>query len=380
MPFSVPLRRLGNSGLSVSRLALGTMLFGARMDEAEARRMVDHAADQGLNFLDTADTYVNGGSEEIVGRAIAGKRHYWVVATKVGSQAAGAGPNRLGLSRKWIMEEVAASLKRLNTDFIDVLYLHMEDHLTPLEETVRAIADLQRSGSIRYFGVSNFHAWRIARICAICDAENIPRPIVNSPVYHALNRTAEMEILPACSAFGVGVFPWGVVARGILSGKYKSGAAPPEGSRAAVTPDKLGAVQSEGRNFTGVVRQRMMDSEFLKENIDAAAVIAAHARNRGIDPTAFAIAWALSNPIVTGVVAGPRTIEQWESYVAAFNVDWSPEDEALVNDIVRPATTAVPQFTDPMYPVEGRRQIQFGKPRGGPIHPGFGALGIKESQ
>jgi hypothetical protein len=123
----------------------------------------------------------------------------------------------------------------------------------------------------------------------------------------------------------------------------------------------------------------MIDSEFFKENIEAAALIAAHAQKRGINPAAFAIAWALSNPIVTGVVAGPRTIEQWESYVAAFDVDWSPEDEEFVNKIVRPAGTAVPQFTDPLYPVEGRRQIQFGKPRGGPVHPGFGVLGSQDA-
>ena len=220
MSSPVPQRRLGRSGLIVSRLCLGTMQFGARTEEADARRIVDHAADHGVNFIDTADTYVNGVSEEIVGRAIAAKRDYWVLATKLAVPIPGEGPNRKGLSRKWIMEEADASLKRLGTDFIDILYLHREDAGTPLEETVRALGDLQRAGKIRYFGLSNFKAWRMARVCSICDSEGLDRPVVNQPVYHALNRSIEAELLPACADLGLGVFPYSPNARGILSGKY----------------------------------------------------------------------------------------------------------------------------------------------------------------
>ena len=155
----MPYRRLGRSGLTVSRLVLGTMTFGARTDEAEAKRIIASAAEAGVNFIDTADTYAGGRSEEITGRAIAADRHRWVLATKLANPN-GPGPNGRGLSRKWIFQEVQTSLKRLGTDFIDVLYLHKEDALTPLEETVRAIADLQRQGIIRYFGVSNFRSRR----------------------------------------------------------------------------------------------------------------------------------------------------------------------------------------------------------------------------
>ncbi len=344
MSSPVPQRRLGRSGLIVSRLCLGTMQFGARTEEADARRIVDHAAERGVNFIDTADTYVNGVSEEIVGRAIAAKRDYWVLATKLAVPIPGEGPNRKGLSRKWIMEEADASLKRLGTDFIDILYLHREDPGTPLEETVRALGDLQRAGKIRYFGLSNFKAWRMARVCAICDSEGIDRPVVNQPVYHALNRMIEVETLPACADLGLGVFPYSPNARGILSGKYASGEAPPEGSRAAE------------KSATGLYK-RLMESEFRPENIAAAKAIAAHAKKRGIDPTAFAVAWVLANPTVTGAIAGPRTLAQWESYLAAFDVTWTAEDEAAVDALIAPGTTAVPQFADPAYPVEGRAKV-----------------------
>ncbi len=331
----MPLRRLGRSGLTVSRIVLGTMNFGARTEEKESREIIAAATDIGVNFLDTADTYAGGKSEEITGRAIAGKRDHYVLATKLANPG-GPGPNERGLSRKWIMTEAHNSLRRLGTDYVDILYLHKEDNQTPLEETVRALADLQRSGAIRYFGVSNYKAWRIARICEICDAEGIDRPIVNQPLYHALNRSIEVEVLPASAHYGIGVVAYSPTARGILSGKYKKGEVPPEGSRAALQ------------------NKRMMQTEYQPEGIEAAEVITAHAEKRGVHPVAFATAWVLANPIVTGAIAGPRTMEQWQSYLGALTVDFNAEDAALVEQLVPAGTTAVHQFTDPAYPVEGR--------------------------
>jgi aryl-alcohol dehydrogenase-like predicted oxidoreductase len=333
---TMPYRRLGRSGLTVSRLVLGTMTFGDRTDESEAARIVATAAEAGVNFIDTADSYSEGRSEEIVGRAIKADRDRFVLATKLANPHGAAGPNRRGLSRKWIMEESAASLRRLGTDYVDVLYLHKEDPLTPLEETVRAVADLQRSGRIRYFGVSNFKAWRIARICAICDSEGIDRPVVDQPLYHALNRSVEVEILPACEALGLGVVPYSPTARGVLTGKYRAGEAPPEGSRAALQ------------------NRRIMQTEYRPENLEAAAAIAGHARRRGVPPAAFAIAWVLANPVITGAIVGPRTLEHWQDYLRALDVQWTEEDEAIVDGLVPPGTTAVPRFIDPAYPVEGR--------------------------
>ena len=332
---TMPLMRLGRSGLVTSRLALGTMTFGARTDEAEARRIVAAAAEAGVNVIDTADNYAGGRSEEIVGRAIAGNRHAWVLATKVANPV-GVGPNGQGLSRKWLLEEVPRSLKRLGTDFIDILYLHKEDADTPLEETARALADLQRMGAIRYFGVSNFKAWRLARLCAICDAEHIDRPVVSQPVYHALNRTAEVEMLPACAALGLGVMAYSPLARGVLSGKYAPETPPPAESRAAAR-DK-----------------RILETKYRPETLHAGQALAEHARGRGLDPVAFAIAFVLTNAFVTGAIVGPRTLDQWRAYMAALDIGWSEADEAAVNGVVPPGSTAAPHYADPAYPVEGR--------------------------
>jgi aryl-alcohol dehydrogenase-like predicted oxidoreductase len=330
----MPYRRLGRSGLTVSRLVLGTMMFGGRTDEAEARRIIDDAFDRGVNFIDTADMYNEGRSEEIVGRAIASRRYDWIVATKLANPM-GDWPLRRGLSRRWILEETHRSLKRLGTDTIDILYLHKEDHGTPLAETVRAVADLQRSGAIRYFGVSNHRSWRVAAICALCDELGIDRPVVSQIYYHALNRTAEVEQLPACDHFGIGTVAYSPLARGVLTGKYGGGAAP-EGSRASAG-DK-----------------RILETEFHPDNLAAAEELRRHVEKRGVSLGAFAGAWVLANPLMTGLVAGPRTMEQWLSYLEALDVTISAEDEKAVNAVAPPGTTAIPRYTDPAYPVEGR--------------------------
>lgn len=335
MTVTMTYRRLGRSGLSVSRLVLGTMMFGGRTEEAEARRIIDRAADFGVNLIDTADTYAGGRAEEITGRAIAAARNRWVLATKLANPM-GEGPNRRGYSRKWIIEETHESLRRLGTDFVDILYLHKEDTLTAPEEAIRALADLQRSGAIRYFGLSNHKAWRIARFCELCDREGIDRPVVSQPLYHALNRGAEVEELPVCAAYGVGVVLYSPTARGVLSGKYAEGVRPPADSRASIQ-DK-----------------RMMESEFQPAALRAATAVVEHASGRGLEPTAFAVAWVLANPTVTGAIAGPRTFAQWQSYEGALAIEITPDDEAALDALVAPGTTAVPHFIDPAYPVEGR--------------------------
>lgn len=332
---SIPLRRLGRSGLTVSRLCLGTMMFGARTEEAEARRIVDDAAAIGVNFIDTADSYAEGRSEEITGRAIAADRDRWILATKLANPM-GEGPNRRGLSRKWIHQEVRASLSRLGTDYVDILYLHKEDRDTPAAETVRAIADLIRSGAIRYFGVSNFRAWRMAEICALCDREGIDRPIVNQLLYHPLNRSAEVETLPACRHFGVGAMVYSPLARGVLTGKYAAGA------------------QASAESRAGRGDKRMLEAEFHPASLLAADELARLAAAREMSLADFSLAWTLANPAVTGLIAGPRTLEQWQSYRKAFEIAWRDEDDRAVDAVVGLGATAVPQFFDPAYPPEGR--------------------------
>ncbi|MCW8306741.1 aldo/keto reductase [Acidiphilium sp. PA] len=328
-------RTLGTSGLKVSPLCLGTMMFGGATDEATARRIVDTAAGQGINFIDTANVYNEGRSEEITGRAIAANRSHWVLATKFANPT-GPGPNDRGLSRVHAFRAVHESLQRLKTDVIDILYIHKEDPGTPLAETIGAIADMIRAGDIRHFGVSNVRAWRIAEICRLCDAMGIDRPVVSQPYYNALNRMPEVEILPACHHFGIGVAPYSPLARGVLTGKYAPDAKPEAESRA-------------GRGD-----KRIMETEFRKESLDIAQTIVAHAKARGITPGQFAIAWLLNNRLVTSPIAGPRTEAQWADYQGGLTYRFTAEDEALVDRLVPPGHPSTPGYTDPAYPLEGR--------------------------
>lgn len=329
-------RILGRSGILVSRLCLGTMMFGGATDAATSRRIIARAQEAGINFLDTADAYNGGRSEEVVGEAIAAARDAWVVATKIANPM-GKGPNERGLSRKWMLQGVEASLRRLRTDYIDILYLHREDHATPLEVTVHALGDLVRAGKIRHFGVSNYRAWRIAEICNLCDRLGIDRPIVSQPLYNIMNRQAEVEQIPAAAHYGLGVVPYSPLARGVLAAKYRPGEAPPEGSRAARAD------------------RRMMETEWRPESLQIAQTIRAHAEARGTTAIAFAIGWVLNNALVTGTILGPRTEQQFEDYLAALSFRPTAEDEALVDRLVAPGHPSTPGYNDPQYPIEGRR-------------------------
>ncbi|HWI28235.1 MAG TPA: aldo/keto reductase [Stellaceae bacterium] len=328
-------RTLGRSGLRVSSLCLGTMNFGGATDAATAEGIIARAREAGVNFLDTADQYNGGRSEEVTGKAIARERDRWVLATKVYNPM-GSGPNESGLSRKWMLQAAEASLRRLGTDYIDIYYLHKEDHPTPLEESVRAMGDLMRDGKIRYFGVSNYRSWRIAEICAIADRLGIARPIVSQPYYNAMNRMPEVEQLPAAGYYGLGVVPYSPMARGVLSAKYRADAPPPAASRAA-RQDK-----------------RLMETEWRPESLRLAQEIKAHAAKRGVTPGQFAVAWVLNNRLVTSVIGGPRTEEHWQDYLGALDYRFTPEDEALIDRLVAPGHPSTPGYNDPAYPLEGR--------------------------
>src|SRR5579864_847647 len=328
-------RALGRSGLKISKLCLGAMMFGGPTDEPTSARIIAGAREQGVNFIDTADQYNVGKSEEVVGRATARARDYWVLATKLANPW-GGGPNEVGLSRKWVMQAAEGSLKRLGTDYVDVYYLHKEDHGTPLGETVRAMADLVHQGKVRYFGVSNYRSWRIAEICALCDRLGIDRPIVNQPYYNAMNRMPEVEQLPASAYYGLGIVPYSPLARGVLTGKYSPDATPPADTRA-------------GRND-----KRMMQTEWRPESLRIAQTIKRHAEARGFTAGQFAIAWVLNNKLITGAVAGPRTEAQWADYVRALDYAFTAEDEALIDGLVPPGHPSTPGYNDPAYPIEGR--------------------------
>ena len=325
-------KRLGASGLEVSPVCLGTMMFGDRTDAAEAQRIVDAAFASGINFVDTADVY--GKSEEIVGAAIKSQRKRWILATKVGNVLAEK-PHDGGLSRRWVLQACADSLVRLGTEYIDIYYLHRDDPDTPLAETVGAIGDLIRSGKIRYFGVSNYRGWRIAEVVAECEAQGVPLPVVCQPYYNLLNRMPEVEVLPACDYYGLGVASYSPIARGVLTGKYAGGSAPQDSRGARKDP-------------------RMMETEFRSESFAIAEKLKTHAEKTSRTPTQFALAWLWANGIVTSVIAGPRTLAQWQDYVDAIGTPWHEEDEALVDSLVAPGHPSTPGYNDPQYPFYGR--------------------------
>ena len=328
-------RALGHSGLRVPQLWLGTMMFGDQTNEADSRSIVDATRDAGLNAIDTADVYAKGESERIVGRAIAPDRERWVLATKVANPV-GKEPNDRGLSRRWLLQAVEHSLQRLNTDWIDLYYMHRDDETVPIEETLSTMARLIDVGKIRYYGVSNFRGWRVARMVETARHMGIPQPIVCQPPYSAVTRLIETELLPCCDHYGVGVVAYSPLARGVLTGKYQPGVEPASGSRSA-RGDK-----------------RIHQTEFRTESLALSQQFKAHAEGRGLSATQFAIAWVLNNQRIQGVIGGPRTLAQWQDYLAALSLTLTAEDEAFVDALVPPGYASTHGYNDPMYPLTGR--------------------------
>lgn len=326
-------RYLGRSALQVSPICLGGMMFGGATDEATSKKIITRAHQQGINFIDSADVYNAGRSEQIIGNSLKGQRDDWVIATKFGY---GQGINQQGQSKKWIYQSVEASLKRLKSDYIDILYFHHALPGVSLKEGIRAVGELIQQGKIRYFGVSNFHGWELAEVIRLADQLGVERPVASEPLYNIVSRTAEVEQIPAAEHFGVGVVPYSPLARGILTGKYQLDQAPGEDTRA-------------GRGDV-----RMQQTEFRPESIEIASKIKAYAEQQGSTAIAFALAWVLNNRAVSSVIAGPRTEQHWDSYMQALDVTLTAEDEAFIDSLVKPGHMSTHGFTDPNYPVEGR--------------------------
>lgn len=328
-------RRLGKSNLQVSEICLGTMMFGDQTDLPEAERIVASAREHGVNFIDTADVYSQGESERMVGQLLQGQRQAWVLASKLGNQI-GSALNQSKYSRQWIIRETEQSLARLQTDYLDILYLHRDFPDTDLEESIRALGDLIAAGKIRSYGLSNFRGWRIAEVVRVARALNVPQPVVCQPYYNLLNRGPEVEILPACRHYGIGVVPYSPIARGVLTGKYSPG----------------GQVAADTRAGRG--DRRMLEMEFSEASLLIAQQLKQHCDGRGIELAHFATAWVLANSAISSVIAGPRTLAQMESYYPALALSIEADEEVMVDRLVQPGHTSRPGFNDPLHPFFGR--------------------------
>lgn len=320
-------RKLGRSGLLVSELCLGTMIFGETSERGtpkdEAIHMIQRFLDAGGNHIDTADVYTGGRSEMIVGEAIKGKRDQVVLATKVRGRT-GPGPNDAGLSRYHIMNAVEASLRRLDTDVIDLLYLHLSDALTPLDETLRAIDDLVRAGKARYVGVSNFKAWLLMKALALSDANGWARFVAAQYQYSLVVRDIEPEFTELCLNEGVGLTPWGPLGGGFLSGKYQKGHRPQTAAegRLATQPD---------RDEEAWMRR---DTERNWQIIEAIGdIIEAHP---GATYSQVALAWLLAQAAVSSVIIGARTMSQLEDNLGTENLKLAPDEINRMNEVSAP--------------------------------------------
>ena len=306
-------RQLGKSGLRVSAIGLGTNQFGGKVDQAGVNNIIDSAIDLGINFIDTADVYTKGQSETTLGVALRGKWHKVVLATKV-YNATGEGPNDYGSSRYHIINGVDASLKRLQSEHIDVLQLHRYDATAPLDEILRALDDLVSAGKIRYIGASNYMAWQLAEANTVAEWHGWTRFVSVQNHYHMFERDIEREVLPYCKARNVGILPFFPLAGGFLTGKYRRGQAAPAGSRGESSP---------------YVQKYMTDS-----NYDKVEAMEAWAQERGHTMGDLAHAWLLGHPEVSSVISGATSIDQIKANASSAGWKLSADEMAEVNKIL----------------------------------------------
>jgi aryl-alcohol dehydrogenase-like predicted oxidoreductase len=308
-------KKVGRTGLKLSEITLGTMIFGKQVSEADAIKILDLAFEKGITSFDTADSYTEGRSEEIVGKALKNKRTKVVLASKVASRQ-GPGPNDYGLSREHIFQAIEASLKRLGTDYLDIYYAHAPDYTTPIEETLLAFDSLVKQGKVRYVACSNFRAWQLVRTLAVSQQYNLARlDCIQSP-YNLITRDIETELLPCCASEGVGVTVYNPLAAGLLTGKHNVSQLPAADTRFGIDKMYYERYWSPA-NFTAVAH--------LKKIADA------HGRNIA----QFAITWVLSNPVVTSAIVGASSAKQLEENLGALDVKLTQEETKACDDVWR---------------------------------------------
>jgi aryl-alcohol dehydrogenase-like predicted oxidoreductase len=309
-------RRLGRTGLMVSELCLGCMTFGRELDEEGSQKIIARFLEAGGNFIDTADVYANGASEEITGRAIKGVRDDVVLATKVRFPM-GEGPNDVGLSRKHVISGCEASLTRLGVDYVDLLQVHAWDALTPLEETLSALTDLVRVGKVRYIGVSNFTGWQLMKSLWVSELRDLESFVCLQPQYSLVERNIEREILPVCREEDLGVIPWSPLGGGFLSGKYRRDERPPQGSRIAE------AVESMEEHW---------DRRATERNWNILEVVGEISEETGKSYAQISLNWLLRQEGVTAPIIGARTMEQLEDNLGAAGWELSEEQVARLSE------------------------------------------------
>src|SRR3954465_10304119 len=326
------LRYLGRTGIRVSPLCLGCMMFGGKTSAEDSQRIIDHSIDAGINFLDTANVYNDGKSEEVTGEVLVrnGHRHHIVLATKVHGNMHKDDklePNQWGNSRRQIIEQCDASLNRLKTDWIDLYQIHRPHVDCPIDETLRAMDDLIRAGKVRYIGCSTFAAWQVVEWLWGSDSHHLNRFVTEQPPYNLLDRRIERELLPMLKTYGFGVIPWSPLAGGFLSGKYcRDGQKPADGG------------SSDGTHFRA---PKIMNNDAA---YDAVEKIEALAKTKGCTISQLALAWVMQRDGITSPIIGPRTFEQLEDNLKAMNVKLAEDDLKHLDEVCPPGGMIVPFY------------------------------------
>ena len=327
-------RALGRTGVMVSELCLGCMNFGSPTPEAESFDIMDRAIDGGINFFDTANVYSRGGSEVTVGKALKrnGKRDRIVLATKVHGRMDDDDILSAGNNRRHIIQQCDASLKRLQTDYIDLYQLHRANPEIPIDETLRALDDLIRAGKVRYIGTSTFPSWRVLESFWVSKELGLNRFVSEQPPYHLLDRSIERELIPMAQSYGLAIIPWSPLARGFLTGKYQRGEAIPGDSRFA---------SDAGR---GAAVERRRDQHFSDPAFDLLDLVTELADEKGCSPGQIALAWVLSKPGITSPIIGPRTMAHLEDNLGATAISLTADDHARLDAAAEPELATVPYY------------------------------------
>ena len=321
-------RQLGRTGIKVSSMCLGCMMFGGKTTPADSADIIDRALDTGINFLDTANVYSIGKSEEATGAALKrnGKRDRVILATKVHGKM-GDDINAMGNTRRHIIEQCEASLRRLQTDYIDLYQIHRPDPHIPIDETLRALDDLVRSGKVRYLGTSTYAAWQLVESLWVSKDLGLNRFVCEQPPYNILDRRIERELIPMAQTYGFGIIPWSPLAGGLLTGKYHRGEPPPADSR-------FGQMESNPMQ-----RRRWTEGVF-----GAIEELTPIAEAKGVSLSQLAIAWCMGRPGVTSAIIGPRTMEQLEDNLKADGITLTDEENRAIDHVVRPGRMVSPFY------------------------------------